>query len=162
MSYDSPIQSGGAAVSLGNYGGSLTGRRDLVTINIRLVRVRDGVVMKSINASRPIITALANGNATRVLGRSILDAQASVGLQEATQTAVREAIEAGVYELVREGCSIGIWHLRSVSPYGPDVAHTGSIVSPTSKQASPAGSQPDPAPVSRKPASIVSSAAQRS
>lgn len=126
VSYDSPILSAGASVQLGNYGGSLAHSRDLVTINIRLVRVRDGVVLKSINASRPILTTTGTGNATRVLGRSILDVGASIGIQEATQTAVREAIEVGVYELVRQGDATGIWTLRR-PPLGPHPEATGSL-----------------------------------
>ena len=139
VSYDSPIQTGSAAVTLGNYGGGLGGHKDLVTINIRIVRVRDGLVLKSINASRPIITGSATGNATRVLGRRILDAKGAIGVQEATQTAVREAIEAGVYELVRSGAATGLWEGRTFSPYGPDVAQTGSIkLSTGARPAAPA------------------------
>jgi curli production assembly/transport component CsgG len=148
VSYDSPIQTGSAAVTLGNYGGGLGGHKDLVTINIRLVRVRDGLVLKSINASRPIITGSATGNATRVLGRRILDAKGAIGVQEATQTAVREAIEAGVYELVRSGAATWLWEGRTFSPYGPDVAQTGSIKLSTgarpARAASPAKDAPEP------------------
>ncbi|MGU3539192.1 CsgG/HfaB family protein [Methylobacterium sp. A54F] len=126
VSYDSPIASGAATVSVGNYGGGLSGHRDLVTINIRLVRVRDGLVLRSVNASRPILTGGVSGTATRVVGSRILDAQGSLGIQEATQTAVREAIEVGVYELIRQGVEGGIWTRRAVSPY-PDANETGSL-----------------------------------
>jgi curli production assembly/transport component CsgG len=120
VSYDSPTQAVAANVLYAGYGGGLSSSKDLVTVNLRLVRVRDGVVVTSINASRPIVTVGANASVTRVLDRRVLDAQVSGSIQEAVQTAVREAIEAGVYELVRQGSERGIW-IRKV-PASPTPA----------------------------------------
>ncbi|RYF23665.1 MAG: hypothetical protein EOO77_01690 [Oxalobacteraceae bacterium] len=115
VSYDSPTQVASGSVLFAGYGGGINHSKDLVTINLRLVRVRDGVVLTSINASRPIVTAGGNASVTRLLGGRVLDAQVSASVQEAVQTAVREAIEAGVLELVRQGDQRGIW-LRKIVP----------------------------------------------
>lgn len=111
VSYDSPIASAGAGGGFAGYQGGFSASKSLVTVNVRLVRVRDGVVLKSINASRPILSANGSAEAARILGRSIVSAQASAALIEATQTAVRESIEVAVYELARQGTHDGLWTL---------------------------------------------------
>lgn len=111
VSYDAPIANASVAGGYAGYTGGLSGHKDLVTVNVRLVRVRDGVVVKSINASRPIITLGASASVARILRNSVIDVQASAGLAEATQTAVREAIETAVYEMVRQNVNSGFWTL---------------------------------------------------
>lgn len=113
VSYDSPIQNASVAGGYAGYTGGLSGRKDLVTVNVRLVRVRDGLVISSINASRPIVMLGASANVARILGTSIVEAQASAGLAEATQIAVRESIETAVYELIRQNVSEGRWSIGS-------------------------------------------------
>lgn len=115
VSYDSPVSSAGANVLYAGYGGGITQSKDLVTVNLQVVRVKDGVVVTTINVSRPIVNVSGTASVTRLLGGRILDAQVLAGLQEAVQTAVREAIEVGVYELVRQGDQRRLW-LRKVVP----------------------------------------------
>lgn len=112
VSYDSPTSYANLAGGYMGYTGGVSGRKDLVTVNVRLVRVRDGVVLNSVNASRPIVTVGASANVARVLRSSIVEAQGAIGVAEATQTAVREAIETAVYELVRQNVNSGLWPLH--------------------------------------------------
>jgi curli production assembly/transport component CsgG len=121
ISFDAPILSKNLDATYGGVGGSLSHSKNLVTITLRLVRVRDGKVLRSINASRPIVTAGAGIQASRALGRELLELQAGFTIAEATQTAVREAIEAAVYELVREGLALGLWSL----PQQPEAPEPG-------------------------------------
>ncbi|AWN48627.1 curli production assembly protein CsgG [Methylobacterium terrae] len=147
VSYDSPTQAASGSVLFGGYGGGLNQSKDLVTVNLRLVRVRDGVVVTSINASRPIVTAGANASVTRVLGRRILDAQVAASFQEAVQTAVREAIEASVYELVRQGSARGIWMRKVPASPTPAPDKTPTARAPRKPDDAPRRGETAPAPI---------------
>jgi curli production assembly/transport component CsgG len=116
VSYDTPVSFASAAGGFAGYEAGVNASKALVTVNLRLVRVRDGVVMKSIDASRPILSASASASAARVVNNSVLSAQASAGLNEATQTAVRECIEAAVYELMRQGVQDQLWTPQPEAP----------------------------------------------
>lgn len=169
ISYDAPIASASASGGYAGYAGGLSAGRDLVTVNVRLVRVRDGLVVRSINASRPILTLGASGSVARIAGRSIVEAQASAGLTEATQTAVREAIETAVYEMIRQGVQDGTWTLREfvpgpiphpLPPPAPRLASAYRPVTPIAVRAAPEPamppSPPGPAPqvAAREPAPV--------
>jgi curli production assembly/transport component CsgG len=125
ISFDAPIRSGNLAASYAGIGGALGHNRNLVTVNLRLVRVKDGVVISSVDVSRPIVSATVSASATRsIIPGRLLEAEASITIAEATQIAVREAIEAGVYELARDGAARGLW-----SRPGPTAAAgTGSAI----------------------------------
>ena len=110
ISFDAPILAGSLGASYAGVGGNLGHNRNLVTVNLRLVRVKDGAVLISVDVSRPIVSRTVSANATRGIIRGrVLDAEASLTVAEATQIAVREAIEAGVYELARDGAARGLW-----------------------------------------------------
>jgi curli production assembly/transport component CsgG len=123
ISFDAPISASNLSASYKGLGGGIGQNRNLVTINLRLVRVRDGAVVKSIDVSRQIVSGTASASASASAGLDrvfrplrLVEAEASVTIAEATQIAVREAIEAGVYELVRQGLEIGLWVLPGSEP----------------------------------------------
>ena len=122
VSFDAPISVASTSGSYVGIGGELSQSRNLVTINMRLVRVKDGAVMKSINVSRPIVVQTAGVTANRFLTPSrMLNAEVGFTVAEATQIAVRETIEAGVYELAREGLTLAVWSLAgSARVLGPE------------------------------------------
>ena len=117
VSFDAPIIAANVNATYSGIGGAVSHNRNLVTINIRLVRVKDGSVLKSIDVSRQILSTATSASVNRPLaGTRNLEAEASLTVAEATQIAVREAIETGVYELIREGVQIGIWNLPKAEP----------------------------------------------
>jgi curli production assembly/transport component CsgG len=110
VSYDAGITAGGLGASYLGLGGTVNYRRDLVSINLRLVSVTDGSVVRSITSSRVVYSVTPALNVTRYVSfGNLLSIQAGVTSSEATQVAVREAIEAAVYELIREGEASGLW-----------------------------------------------------
>lgn len=119
ISFDAPISTGNVSATYSGIGGGYGQNRNLVTINIRLVRVKDGAVLKSIDVSRQILSATASASANRFIRNRLLEAEASLTVAEATQIAVREAIETGVYELVRKGLDLGLWSLANPPPAPP-------------------------------------------
>ena len=120
VSFDAPVSIASASGSYVGIGGELSQTRNLVTINLRLVRVKDGAVIKSINVSRPIVIHTAGVSANRFLTPTrLLNVEAGFTLAEATQIAVRESIELGVYEIAREGLKPGVWSLPTAAVSGP-------------------------------------------
>ncbi|HEX8663772.1 MAG TPA: CsgG/HfaB family protein [Beijerinckiaceae bacterium] len=110
VSYDAGITAGGVGATYLGLGGTVNYRRDLVSINLRLVSVTDGSVVRSITSSRVVYSVTPALNVTRYVSfGDLLSVQAGVTSSEATQVAVREAIEAAVYELIREGEASGLW-----------------------------------------------------
>jgi curli production assembly/transport component CsgG len=123
ISFDAPILAGNLTASYAGIGGGIGHNRNLVTVNLRLVRVKDGAVLISIDVSRPIVSATLSANANRSIipGRT-LEAEASLTVAEATQIAVREAIEAGVYELARDGAARALWSRTDTTASGASAA----------------------------------------
>jgi curli production assembly/transport component CsgG len=110
VSYDAGITAGGLGATYLGLGGTVNYRRDLISINLRLVSVTDGSVVRSITSSRVVYSVTPALNVTRYVSfGNLLSVQAGVTSSEATQVAVREAIEAAVYELIREGEASGLW-----------------------------------------------------
>lgn len=110
VSYDASFVAGGIAAAYLGIGGDVNYRKDLITLNLRLVSVRDGAVLKSITVARTVFSITPSANVTRfVTAANLLVVKAGVTAGEATQVAVREAVEAAVHELVVEGDRIGLW-----------------------------------------------------
>lgn len=110
VAYDSGITSGGVGATYLGIGPSVNFRRDLVSINLRLVSVTDGTVLRSVDSSRTVYSVTPAVNVTRYVSvGNLLEVQAGVTMAEATQVAVREAIEAAVLELIREGQATKLW-----------------------------------------------------
>lgn len=113
VSYDAGFVAGGIAAAYLGIGGDVNYRKDLITLNLRLVSVRDGAVLKSITIARTVFSITPAANMTRfVTAANLLVLKAGVTAGEATQVAVREAVEAAVHELVVEGDRIGLWSTR--------------------------------------------------
>jgi curli production assembly/transport component CsgG len=133
VSFDAPIVGTNIAATYAGVGGGLGTNRNLITVNLRLVRVKDGAVLSSVDVSRPIVSATVSANASRSLTRTrVLEAEASLTVAEATQVAVREAIEAGIYEIARDGAGRGLWSAGSAGaePGGPANGKTATSSAP--------------------------------
>lgn len=114
VAYDSGITSGGIGATYLGIGPSVNFRRDLISLNLRLVSITDGTVLRSINSSRTVYSINPTVNVTRYVSvGNLLEVQAGVTVAEGTQVAVREAVEAAVLELIREGQATKLW---SVNP----------------------------------------------
>lgn len=117
VAYDAGITSGGIGATYLGIGPSVNFRRDLVSVNLRLVSVTDGSVLRSIDSSRTVYSFTPSVSVHRYVSiGSLLDIQTGVTSSEATQVAVREAIEAAVLELIREGEQTGLWAANPKEP----------------------------------------------
>lgn len=117
VAYDAGITSGGVGATYLGIGPTVNFRRDLVTVNLRLVSVTDGSVLRSIDSSRTVYSVTPAVSVHRYVSvGNLLDVQAGVTASEATQVAVREAIEAAVLELIRDGERSGLWSANPKEP----------------------------------------------
>lgn len=110
VSYDSNIHTRGAGARLLGVGGFADARVDEVTVNLRLVSVQNGQVLRSITVRKSVVSTRIQGNVYRyVSDNKILELEGGASRNEPMQFAVRQAIEKAVYALVMEGAEAGLW-----------------------------------------------------
>lgn len=108
--YDSNIMTGGAAAGYFGISGSTQYRRDIVTVYLRAVNINNGEVILSVNSSKTVFSYGINAGVTRYLSYNrLLEAEAGYTVNEPSQLAVRQAIEASVYSLIMEGALKKVW-----------------------------------------------------
>lgn len=108
--FDSNTVTGGAGARYIGVGGNTEYRLDSVTIDLRVVSVRNGRVFSTVSASKSIYSVLLQGGVFKILGtNNLLEAEAGFTRNEPTQLAVRQAIEKAVYGMIVEGSLSGLW-----------------------------------------------------
>lgn len=113
-SFDSSISTGGVGARYLGIGGSATYQKNFVTVTLRIIDVRTGAVVTSVSASKTIYSVNLGVDVTKYVsaGQNLLEAQASFTAAEPTQIAVREAIEAGVLELISRPEAKKLWSIK--------------------------------------------------
>ena len=110
IAYESNLLTGGLGARYLGIGGSTRYARDTVTIYLRAVSVKNGRVIKSVNANKTIFSFSLDGAAFKFIGfQDLLEVEAGFTTNEPPQMAVLEAIEKGVYSMVIEGVTEGLW-----------------------------------------------------
>jgi curli production assembly/transport component CsgG len=110
IAYESNLLTGGLGARYLGIGGSTKYQRDNVTIYLRAVSVKNGRIIKSVNASKTIFSFSLDGAAFKFIGfQQLLEAEAGFTTNEPPQMAVLEAIEKGVYSMIIEGVTEGLW-----------------------------------------------------
>ena len=114
-SFDATIVSGGLGATYLGLGPTSNYLKNLVTVTLRLVEVRTGKVITSVTTSKSILSVTYDLSITKYItvGGNFLDVHGSFSHVEPTQIAVREAIEAAVYELMRQTYALGLWKTNS-------------------------------------------------
>lgn len=111
--YDSNILTGGAAAGYFGISGSTQYRRDIVTVYLRAVNINNGEVVLSVNSSKTVFSYGVNAGVSRYLSYNrLLEAEAGYTVNEPSQLAVRQAIEASVYSLIMEGAIKKLWTFK--------------------------------------------------
>lgn len=122
IGYDSNVKTGGVGVKWLGLSLSQQYRADQVTVNLRAVDITSGVVMETITTSKTIYsTQLDSGEYRYVNYQSLLQVELGTSLNEPSQIALQEAIEAGVVNLIVEGIYDKKWQLKNDADRGQDV-----------------------------------------
>lgn len=122
--YDSNVLTGGAAAGYFGISGSTQYRRDLVTVYLRAVNINNGEVILAVNSSKTVFSYAVNAGLTRYLAyNKLLEAEAGYTVNEPSQLAVRQAIEASVYSLVMEGALKNMWAFKDEAAGKKAITH---------------------------------------
>jgi len=110
IGYDTNIVSGGLGAKYFGAGGAAQYRVDRVTVYLRAVSVKNGVVLKTVQATKVVLSQqLSLGIFRFVRLNRLLEAEAGYTTNEPVEMAVQEAIEKAVYDLIIEGVKMGMW-----------------------------------------------------
>jgi len=121
ISFDATTVSGGVGATYLGIGPAAAYLKNFITVTLRMVEVRTGHVVTSVTTSKTIYSVSYNLSYTKFVSvDNLLNVQASISTSEPTQIAVREAIEAAVYQLVQQAAPLGLWSTRppEVIPVG--------------------------------------------
>lgn len=110
VGYDTNIITGGVGANFLGIGGDVKYRRDIVTVDLRAVSVATGQVVVSVTSEKTVYSAGLSGSIFKYVSfNKLLQAETGFTVNEPTQLAVRQAIEAAVYSLVMEGALRQLW-----------------------------------------------------
>jgi len=114
VGYDSNVTTGGNGAMYLGIGSATEYRIDTVTVAMRLVSVSTGRVLVSVAAEKSIASYRQGANAFKFLelGTEVLEIETGYSVNEPTNYAVREAIEAAVIELIYQGADQNLWQFK--------------------------------------------------
>ena len=114
VGYDSNVTTGGNGAMYLGIGTAAEYRVDTVTVAMRLVSVSTGRVLVSVAAEKSIASYRQGANAFKFfdLGTEVLEVETGYSVNEPTNYAVREAIEAAVIELIYQGAQQDLWEFK--------------------------------------------------
>jgi len=111
VGYDANIRAGGIGARYLGIGAQTEYRVDTVTVSLRIVSVSTGEVLLTIATEKSIASYRAGADVFKFLdmGTKAIEAETGFSTNEPVNYAVREAIEAGVIEIVKQGELQGYW-----------------------------------------------------
>ncbi len=114
VSYDANVITGGAGLRYFGTGASSQYREDRVTVYLRAISVSNGKVLKTVYASKQVLSQSLDGGVFRyVKFRRLLEAETGVTFNEPSELAVTEAIEMAVRNLIMEGMKDELWDAKN-------------------------------------------------
>jgi curli production assembly/transport component CsgG len=113
VSYDANVVTGGAGLRYFGTGGSSQYRQDRVTVYLRAVSVTNGKILKTVYASKMILSQSIDGGVFKyVKFKRLLEAETGFTYNEPSELAVTEAIEKAVESLIFEGIQGELWEMK--------------------------------------------------
>lgn len=114
IAYDTNTMTGGFGERYFGLGGSTQYRKDEVTIYLRAVAVKNGQVLKTVTASKTVLSRQVDAGIYRFIKvKRLIEAEIGYSTNEPVQIAVTEAIQAAVKALVIEGIIEKHWALKN-------------------------------------------------
>lgn len=110
VGYDSNETTDGVGAKFLGIGGDAKHRRDIVTINLRLVSPFTGEILASVTTTKTIYAVGIQGGAYKFVSvDKLLEIEAGITRNELSTLAVRHGMELAVFALIAEGVKKGIW-----------------------------------------------------
>ncbi len=110
IGYDTNIVTGGLGARYFGAGGAAQYRVDRVTVYLRAVSTKNGVILKTVQTTKVILSQqISLGIFRFVRLNRLLEAEAGISTNEPVEMAVQEAIEKAVFDMIIEGVKAGMW-----------------------------------------------------
>lgn len=114
IAYETNVATGGFGAKYFGVGGSTEYRKDQVTLYLRAVNVIRGEVLKSVSASKSIMSMEVHAGVFRYVDyQKLLEGEAGFTTNEPPQLCVLEAIEKSVVSLIVDGILDNLWELKN-------------------------------------------------
>jgi curli biogenesis system outer membrane secretion channel CsgG len=116
IAYDSNIVSSGTGLRFLNVGAFGETRKDIVTVNMRLVHVVTGEIILSTTVTKGIYSQKLQGSGINYVSIDrILEVEAGVSYNEPVFEALNITIQAALYDLIQQGIQAKIWRFKENS-----------------------------------------------
>ncbi len=113
ISYESNIVTGGAGLRYFGAGASGEYRENQVTVYLRAVSTSNGRILKTVHASKTILSQKVSAGLFRFVSlKKLLEAESGYTFNEPSHMAVQEAIDKAMHALIIEGILDGLWGLK--------------------------------------------------
>jgi curli production assembly/transport component CsgG len=120
IAYESNIRTGGAGARYFGTGASGQYREDQVSIFLRAVSTSTGRILKTVHASKTILSQKLDVGVFRFVSlKKLLEAEVGYTHNEPSFLAVQEAIDKAVFALIAEGIKDDLWKLKN--PHDKDL-----------------------------------------
>lgn len=114
ISYETNVVTGGVGAKYFGIGASGEYREDRVTIYLRAISTQTGRVLKSVRATKTILSKMVDVGVYRfVRFKRILEAETGISYNEPPQMCVLAAIQKAVQSMVIEGIFDQLWELKN-------------------------------------------------
>lgn len=122
IAYESNIRTGGAGARYFGTGGSGEYREDQVTIYLRAVSTSNGRILKTVHASKTILSQKLDMGVFRFVSlKKLLEAETGYTYNEPSFVAVQEAIDKAVTALIIEGIDEKLWGLKNADDINSNI-----------------------------------------
>lgn len=114
ISYESNIVTGGAGLRYFGAGASGEYRENQVTVYLRAVSTSNGRILKTVHASKTILSQKVSAGLFRFVSlKRLLEAETGYTFNEPSHMAVQEAIDKAVHAMIIEGILDGLWGVQN-------------------------------------------------
>ena len=116
IAYDTNVRSGGEGARYLGIGASHEYRVDQVSVNLRAVDVRSGMVLANVMTTKTIYSVGQNASVFKFIEfKELLEAEAGYTTNEPAQLCVLSAIESAVAHLIAQGVERRLWSAAGTS-----------------------------------------------
>jgi len=114
ISYDTNLVTAASGGKYAGIGGSMQYRQDQLSVFLRAVSTKNGMVLKTVNTTKTILSReLALGVFKFISVKDLLEAEVGFSTNEPAAVCTVEAIEKSVFDLIVEGILMGLWDLNN-------------------------------------------------
>ena len=114
ISYDTNLVTSAAGGKFAGIGGSVQHRQDQLSIFLRAVSTKNGMILKTVNTTKTVLSReLDLGVFQFITVKDLLEAEVGFSTNEPAAMCASEAIEKAVFDLISEGILMGLWELKN-------------------------------------------------